>query len=133
MKATCLLTLLVVIFSLCQAQAATFETYSYVFQKKKVSVPIGKVSDVRFNDLCVKDQEHCQALKAYLHPVKKFKPHNRETYASDYCDSLGGAPLVLTGPGGGASLFCTFKDLTMVDARALASPVRKSASGGNGR
>jgi len=107
------------------ARADAIETYTYLFKGKTVSVPIGKIGDTRFNDVCINGQDHCEALQAYKSPAKKATHLGVETYASDYCALVGGTSLLLTSPRQSGALFCVFKDLSMVDARALASSAWK--------
>lgn len=105
------------------AHASAFETYTYIYQGKTVSVPIGEIDGVRFNDVCLDRQKNCAAFKEFKKTRRPSssnpKEKNAETAASDFCRSLSGMPLVLTSPRKAGSLFCVFQDLSMIDARAL--------------
>jgi putative hemolysin len=112
------------------AGAAELETYKYVFQGKTVSVPIGKIDGIRYNDVCVHAQEKCEALHAYRAAVKPAPSKSKtpwETYASDYCTQVGGTSLLMNNPKQAGALFCVFKDLSMVEARALATHAGQKA------
>ena len=106
--------------------AGLLEKYSYVFKGKLVSVPIGEFEGVRYNDVCLKAPDRCEALKNFRKPAQ-VKTSDVETLSSDYCRVAGGSPLLLTSSRGGGSLFCVFKDLSMVDARALSAQAARKA------
>ena len=121
LRSPILLTAFALAGACASAFAASLESFTTLSEGKTIVVPIGQIEGVRFNDVCLKNEAHCEALKKYRNPepIKPRLPSDAGSYPAKFCNSLGGTQLILTTPKQAGALFCVFQDLTMVDAGAL--------------
>jgi hypothetical protein len=147
--------LLWLLFSLGFSHSAwadsALEPYTYIYNGKTVTASIGKIDGVMVNDICIQlysttagaKAKTCQALQVLHGPSQINRLHSAKSSISGaYCTLLQGTPLSLTStsqsgpPQDGHqqaenSLFCVFRDLTMIDAKALYRQHLDESSKGN--
>lgn len=98
------------------------ETYRYTHAGQTINMPTERSAKekVVVNDICVKNEKSCEALKVFRGPakIKSFTGDLPGNTAGTYCRHLGGTEL-FTKKGEEDFLFCVFPDLTAIDGRAL--------------
>ncbi|MGZ3693463.1 MAG: DUF333 domain-containing protein [Bdellovibrionota bacterium] len=118
MKFLPLLLLLIPVLGFAEA---AFENYSYLYAGKEIHAKVGEIKAVKVNDICLKDEKKCAALKIYHGPSKinSLKGTRQGNFAGAYCELLGGTQLFASKLKEEATQFCVFPDLTFIDAKAL--------------
>lgn len=97
------------------------EIYSYRYAGKAVEARVGEIDGLKVNDICLRDQAGCRALKVFKGPSKwrQLKSSKDGNATGAYCELLGGTQLLAKKAGEPGAQFCVFPDLSFIDARAL--------------
>jgi hypothetical protein len=111
------------LFLIASAIAAGARPYSYLYQGRKVTLPVAaSTAGPLVNDLCLKRENECQALKVFQgkERIKELQHSLPGQAAAAYCQLLHGQALYARGDGDSSdTLFCVFPDLSLIDGNTL--------------
>ncbi len=95
--------------------------YELRYKNQTVHIPFEKKGEALFNDVCLKNESNCKALKIYngksvttvAIPGKKEDRYAANP-ASTYCENTGGTPVSLISPQKDNQSFCTYQDHSII-------------------